>query len=63
METPHVEFTDMVAWPSKRVRAGDFAGGVDAVEQMETASMAVLLGLERMAQDGEARPDTLFVER
>ncbi len=41
-------------------RTGDFARGVDAIEQMETANMAVLLGLERLAQDGEANPDTLF---
>ena len=62
IETPHVDVHRHGRLAVEARCAGDFAGGVDAIEQMETASMAVLLGLERMAQDGEARPDTLFVK-
>jgi predicted nucleic acid-binding Zn-ribbon protein len=62
IETPHVAVHQHGRAAVAARFAGDFAGGVGAIEQMETASMAVLQGLERMAQDGEARPDTLFVE-
>ena len=62
VEQPHI---DVHRWGRAAVEsyhAGNFAAAVDAIEQMESASAAVLQGLERMAQDGEARPDTLFVE-
>jgi len=62
IETPHVAVHQHGRAAVEARGAGDFAGGVGAIEQMETASMAVLQGLERMALDGEARPDTLFLE-
>ncbi len=62
IETPHVAVHQHGRAAVEARCAGDFAGGVSAIEQMETASMAVLQGLERMALDGEARPNTLFLE-
>ncbi|MFC5300338.1 CZB domain-containing protein [Azospira restricta] len=42
--------------------AGDFAGCVAAVAQMERASAGVLQCLERMAVNGETSPDVLCLE-
>jgi hypothetical protein len=44
-------------------RAGNVSAGLDAVEQMEAASTNVLQCLERMALDGAAKPDVLFLQR
>nr|WP_313953276.1 methyl-accepting chemotaxis protein [Accumulibacter sp.] len=62
LETPHLDVHRHGRAAVESYRAGNLAAGVDAIEQMETASMGVLHGLERMANDGEAKPDTLFLE-
>ena len=63
LETPHLDVHRHGRSAVESCRAGNFGVGVDAIEQMEAASMSVLQCLERMAQDGSARPDRLFVER
>ncbi|HRD94042.1 methyl-accepting chemotaxis protein [Accumulibacter sp.] len=62
IDAPHVDVHRFGRAAVEAYRGGDLATGVDAVEKMEAASMTVLQSLEEMAQDGEARPDTLFVE-
>ncbi len=61
-ETPHRDCHRHDRAAVEAHRTGVFAGSLDASGHMETASKAVLLGLERLAQDGEASPDTLFLK-
>jgi chromosome segregation ATPase len=62
MEAPHVEVHQHGRAAIEAYRAGNFAAGVAAVEQMEKASMGVLENLERMARHGEQSPDILCLE-
>ena len=62
IETPHADVHRHGRAAVEARRTGAMATGLDAIEQMEAASMAVLLGLERMVQDGEQRPEALFLE-
>ena len=62
IETPHADVHRHGRAAVEACRGGSFSAGLDAIERMETASMAVLQSLDRMAIDGEARPDTIFLE-
>ncbi|MBE2258089.1 MAG: CZB domain-containing protein [Rhodobacteraceae bacterium] len=62
IETPHLDIHRHGRAAVEAYRAGNFSAGVDAIELMEAASAAVLQCLERVALDGEARPDTLSHE-
>lgn len=63
IETPHQELHRQGRAAVDAYRAGHFAAAVDAVEAMETASMSVLQSLNKMARDGDARPDALSSQR
>jgi len=59
MESPHAEVHRHGRAAVEAYHAGQFAAGIDAIEQMEIASMGVLENLERMAQHGAKSPDIL----
>ena len=61
LETPHQAVHRHGREALARLAANDFAGGVDALNQMEEASQSVLDCLERMATDGLARPEILCI--
>ena len=62
IEKPHIDVHRHGRAAVEAYRAGDFSAGVDAIEQMETASMSVLQHIERMAQDGDTKPERLFAD-
>lgn len=53
LEAPHTDVHRHGRAAVEAYRAGDLAAGVNAVEEMETASSNVLKSLERMAQAGD----------
>jgi len=61
LETPHQAVHRFGRDALSRLAANDFAGGVEALVQMEQASQEVLECLERMSQDGISRPEILCV--
>ena len=63
LEGPHLEIHRQGRMAVESYRAGNISAGLDAVEQMEAASTNVLQCLERMALDGAAKPDVLFLQR
>ena len=54
IESPHTRVHASAAAALRAHAGGDERGAVQAISEMEKASMAVLEGLERMAQQGEA---------
>ncbi len=63
LEKPHIDVHRQGRAAVEAFHAGDLSAGVDAIEQMEAASMLVLQNLERMACDADARPDSLVRAR
>ena len=53
VDDPHKHFHDSGLQAVRYFRAGDFLNGFDAIAAMESASMAVLAALERIASSGE----------
>jgi hypothetical protein len=63
MEAPHLAVHKHGHEALTRYFSGDFAGGSRCLDEMETASQAVLACLEQMARCGESNPETLCVNR
>jgi hypothetical protein len=53
VDDPHKHFHDSGLQAVRHFRAGDFLDGFGAIAAMESASMAVLAALERIAASGE----------
>ncbi len=59
MESPHVAVHQYGRAAIEAYHDGQFAAGIEAIEQMEQASIGVLENLERMARHGANSPDSL----
>lgn len=60
MEKPHQDVHQHGRTAVDLFHDGEVGAGVQAIEQMEAASMSVLQCLERMAKDGESRPESFM---
>lgn len=59
IEQPHITVHAAGVQAIQKYRNGEFDGALGQVESMERASMDVLAGLERMAENGETNPHVL----